>query len=667
MVLTVKQKITFGFASVGILLTAVCLFFYFSLTNIERAYLNIKQEALPVQRSADDIQSIILNYSKNANAIYGASKIALIEKLSNQNDQLKQSLLSKLSINHTNNAINLGTLNEQSLLLITASENLIKSKKTLIAAKNENKDLIIKQLALIKDSADLLYDLESISGLNGRLLDEVMGTVVRIDDMLFNLIDLTNNLKQTLDRETQEKHQNDTRFLLANIKDNFNFLLQQLSTVNSGDFKQAFENNLIAFNANLDTPGTLYLQQKIQSEKEIQIEDNFHKIESLSDSIADSIMQIKQSAGDIVNRYQQIADNKIADNKLLLIIIAVVFLLVAFVIATLTIKAIITPLSHVNNTLTRVANGDFSRDAKKINEDEFGELSDKLNRVIHNLKELINDIFAQVVILEERLENSLNRSSTVSSNAQKQIARAKHTTTLAEDVHHSADMVNKQTKQSNNDILDASKQSDAVLSLATQNREQIQLLAANLNTSVKLMDELSIQSSNIGSILDTIVAISEQTNLLALNAAIEAARAGEQGRGFAVVADEVRLLASRTQASTKEIAQMITRLQNGTSEAQNTINQGQESALKCTERSATLTAAVDSIEQSLSRLADQSNQIDSSSATQISMAQDIVERLQDVEKSAEHNSNEVSALSENISQINELGHKVSEALNRFKL
>lgn len=667
MFLTVKQKITFGFASVGILLAAVCLFFYFSLTNIERAYLNIKQEALPVQRSADDIQSIILNYSKNANAIYGASKIALIEKLSNQNDQLKQNLLSKLSINHTNNAINLGTLNEQSLLLITASENLIKSKKTLIAAKNENKDLIIKQLALIKDSADLLYDLESISGLNGRLLDEVMGTVVRIDDMLFNLIDLTNDLKQTLDRETQEKHQNDSRFLLANIKDNFNFLLQQLSTVNSSDFKQAFENNLIAFNANLDTPGTLYLQQKTQSEKQIQIEDNFHKIESLSDSIADSIMQIKQSAGDIVNRYQQIADNKIADNKLLLIVIAVVFLLVAFVIATLTIKAIITPLSHVNNTLTRVANGDFSRDAKKINDDEFGELSDKLNRVIHNLKELINDIFAQVVILEERLENSLNRSSTVSSNAQKQIARAKHTTTLAEDVHHSADMVNKQTKQSNNDIRDASKQSDAVLSLATQNREQIQLLAANLNTSVKLMDELSIQSSNIGSILDTIVAISEQTNLLALNAAIEAARAGEQGRGFAVVADEVRLLASRTQASTKEIAQMITRLQNVTSEAQNTINQGQESAQKSTERSAALTAAVDSIEQSLSRLADQSNQIDSSSTTQISMAQDIVERLQDVEKSAEHNSNEVSALCENICQINELGHKVSDALNRFKL
>ena len=272
-----------------------------------------------------------------------------------------------------------------------------------------------------------------------------------------------------------------------------------------------------------------------------------------------------------------------------------------------------------------------------------------------------------MVILEERLENSLNRSSTVSSNAQKQIARAKHTTTLAEDVHHSADMVNKQTKQSNNDIRDASKQSDAVLSLATQNREQIQLLAANLNTSVKLMDELSIQSSNIGSILDTIVAISEQTNLLALNAAIEAARAGEQGRGFAVVADEVRLLASRTQASTKEIAQMITRLQNVTSEAQNTINQGQESAQKSTERSAALTAAVDSIEQSLSRLADQSNQIDSSSTTQISMAQDIVERLQDVEKSAEHNSNEVSALCENICQINELGHKVSDALNRFKL
>ncbi|MDE3270562.1 methyl-accepting chemotaxis protein [Pseudoalteromonas sp. G4] len=666
MVLTVKQKITFGFASVGILLAGVCVFFYFSLANIERAYLNIKEEALPIQRNADDIQSIILNYTKNANGIYGASKITAIEKLAMQNKQLKQNLLAILKTN-TDYAIDLNKLNQQSISLIESAENLVVNKKAYIEAKNDNQALLSTQLDLIKHSSDLLYDLETLDGLNGRLLDEVMGTVVRIDDMLFNLTELTNGLLQTLPLETQEKHQNDTRFLIANIKDNYNFLLQQLTSLESGEFKQQFEQNLAIFDENIDNPGELYLQQKKQWNKFEQIEASYQKMEVLSDSISDSIHQIKQSAGEIVNRYQKIADNKIDDNKVLLISIAIVFLLAAIVIATLTIKAIIAPLGYINESLTKIADGDFSTNARKLNDDEFGEISDKLNRVISNLKELINDIFAQVVLLEERLENSSKRSNTVSANAEKQIERAKHTTSLAEDVHASADLVNIQTKQSSNDILEASKQSDAVLNLATQNREQIQMLASNLNTSVKLMDELSAQSSNIGSILDTIVAIAEQTNLLALNAAIEAARAGEQGRGFAVVADEVRLLASRTQESTKEIAQMINRLQTGTSEAQSTINQGQEVAITCTERSATLTAAVDSIEQSLSRLAEQSNQIDNSSATQSAMAQDIVNRMQEVEKSAEHNSNEVLALSENIGQINELGHKVSEALNRFKL
>lgn len=665
--LTVKQKITFGFSSVGILLASVCVFFYFSLTNIEQAYLNIKEEALPIQRNADEIQSITLNYTKNANAIYGAQKLASIAKLANQNLQFKKALRALLADNENVKTIDLKSLKQFESSLIQSAENLINNKNAFIEAKQQTKQLISQQLDVIKQSSDLLYDLEMLDGLEARTLEEVMGTVVRIDDMLFNLTELTKGLEQTLEKDIQEKHQSDTRFLIANIQDNYNFLTQQLSGVDSGEFNNKFEENLTLFINNIDNPGALYIQQRIQANKRQQIEQNFQNIDTYSENINQAIQLVKVKASDIVEQYQQAADDKINDNKLLIMVIAGLFLLLAFVIATFTIKAIVSPLSHINKTLTHLANGDFSSEAKKINDDEFGELSDKLNRVIKSLRALINEIFGQVTLLEERLENSFSRSSTVSKNAKKQIERAKHTTALAEDVHASADSVNQQTNQSSDDILEASQQSDAVLNLATQNREQIQELATTLSESVELMSDLSSQSDNIGSILDTIVAISEQTNLLALNAAIEAARAGEQGRGFAVVADEVRLLASRTQDATKEIAQMITQLQTGTSQAQGTINQGQQAALKCTERSAALTAAINIIEQSLARLSDKSTQIDHSSASQSEMAQQIVARMIEVEKSAEDNSSEVSALSENIRQINELGHTVSDALNRFKL
>jgi methyl-accepting chemotaxis protein len=673
--LTIKQKIALGFASIGLLLLAGSSFFYHSLSKIQTANINIETLAVPVQNQSNALQITLLKMAKTGSLAYSQIDNDNIDLSYKQFKQLQlefREVLKTLSAKVADQPTMLQSLTQaqKSYQQYEQQSHIMFNAKLEIGQNRDNFTALKQQFDNVRiNASNNMIDLELIEAPSGeqQLLNEVIGGGVRIDDMLFTLGNTMTELGRLTSVDAVNIHKQDVAMLLGNITVNGNYLTQQAEPLGATALFVDFDTNLQAIKHFTDNPGSLYLAQQNVVNQQRLAENSNLQANTFFDATNNQLDQLVKLANERFHQLQMVAIDEVSTAQTFAITMAVVFVLMAMFIYYFTSKAMLGPLQAINSALSRIASGDLSRRLTKRNNDEFGELMDNINKLSDDLTNLLQAISRDAHLLDESALRSQAQSETISHSAAGQINNINQAKQLAEQIHHSSNQVNEQASESEQHVKLASSQGVQIKTIANDNRFRIEALSTSLRDSVETMAKLSQHSDNIGGILTTISAIADQTNLLALNAAIEAARAGEHGRGFAVVADEVRSLASRTQLATAEIQTMISALQQETTYAVTAISQGQRQASECVEQSQSLHDAIEQIEAALSTINGMSQSITHAANEQVSHSQQIEQTMTQTADSAEQNAHESASMTQQSQQLNQLAHSLTTSVERFKL
>lgn len=310
-------------------------------------------------------------------------------------------------------------------------------------------------------------------------------------------------------------------------------------------------------------------------------------------------------------------------------------------------RSIVAPVNQVVQALRDMAegDGDLTQRIHVNSKDEVGELAHWFNIFAARIQNVVGHFKTtaeQLTVSASTLSDTISRTS---AGALRQQSELEHVAKAMSEMANTVEEVARNVGTAANDAQKADQESSNGAQVVNQTMTSINALASDIDMASEVISNLQLESDNIGSVLDVIRGIAEQTNLLALNAAIEAARAGEQGRGFAVVADEVRTLASRTQSSTEEIQNMIHKLQSGANEAVKVMVKGRDQAASSVKHASQAGESLQAITKAVSVIKDMSNQIASASEEQSAVSVEIernINNISDVANETARGSKEIS-------------------------
>jgi methyl-accepting chemotaxis protein len=329
-------------------------------------------------------------------------------------------------------------------------------------------------------------------------------------------------------------------------------------------------------------------------------------------------------------------------------------------------KGVVAPARRLVADLDRLAEGDFSHPVGRSTEDEIGQIAHSAQQIQRHLGQMIGQLRDAIVQVAAAAEEMAVVSQQTGEGVREQQGETTQVATAMNEMTATVQEVARNAVEAARAAEQADGEARSGRDVVEGAVGAISALASEVETAAGVLQRLEQDSSAIGSVLNVIRGIAEQTNLLALNAAIEAARAGEQGRGFAVVADEVRALAQRTQESTQEIDDMIGRLQVGTQETVQAMESGRTQARDAVDQAQRAGGALATITQAVAAIKDMNALIASASEEQSAVAEEMNRNIVTISRVAEQSAEGASQTTRSSQELARLGEQLQQLVSRFR-
>ncbi|WKC40964.1 methyl-accepting chemotaxis protein [Shewanella algae] len=673
MKLNVATRVIAGFAVVTLLLILLGAVSWFTNNELKNTTEVLQQLSIPALKSTGELGETLSEQQRLVLVGYHVTKANKLPPIQQQFASQKQNFkaqfasLSKLVQHEPGLKEILPKVERNYQAFINTSERMMADHLSAL----EQQESLNKQRDQLEttadDAASLLLDLMDLEQSQDTTEREIAASAAALDSNVTNVISTVYDLVATEERSKYEIIVKELSYIINEAEAKLEYISRHGAGVIDADVLNEMNSELGKLSQHLKGKNSIQAQKATQLELKASTQVALNQVETDKKNVNQAMGALSGAIETLTNEINAKTLASIDSASMQTLLVVLVAIVVAIAVSIAVVKPLTASLNRINQALNILASGDLTHKLDDSGQDEFAELSRNCNRLIDSLRGLIRGILDRSNQLAAAAEQTSAVTSQTTIGIQEQKSQVDQVATATTELSSSAQQVSHSADHALNQIKQADEEAQHMRMIAEENRRTIEALAEEVAKAGQVINKVHSDSDAIGSILDVIRGIAEQTNLLALNAAIEAARAGEQGRGFAVVADEVRNLASRTQESTQEIQQMIQVLQTGTQEAVAVMEQGRAQANSCVAKTEQANQALEAISESVHQAFDAGTQIANAAQEQNLVSQQVSEKLEHIALISEETASGADQTAQSSHQVAQLAEELQASVGEFKV
>ncbi|MBO2701876.1 methyl-accepting chemotaxis protein [Shewanella algae] len=673
MKLNVATRVIAGFAVVTLLLILLGAVSWFTNNELKNTTEVLQQLSIPALKSTGELGETLSEQQRLVLVGYHVTKANKLPPIQQQFASQKQNFkaqfasLSKLVQHEPGLKEILPQVERNYQAFINTSERMMADHLSAL----EQQESLNKQRDQLEttadDAASLLLDLMDLEQSQDTTEREIAASAAALDSNVTNVISTVYDLVATEERSKYEIIVKELSYIINEAEAKLEYISRHGAGVIDADVLSEMNSELGKLSQHLKGKNSIQAQKATQLELKASTQVALNQVETDKKNVNQAMGALSGAIETLTNEINAKTLASIDSASMQTLLVVLVAIVVAIAVSIAVVKPLTASLNRINQALNILASGDLTHKLDDSGQDEFAELSRNCNRLIDSLRGLIRGILDRSNQLAAAAEQTSAVTSQTTIGIQEQKSQVDQVATATTELSSSAQQVSHSADHALNQIKQADEEALHMRMIAEENRRTIEALAEEVAKAGQVINKVHSDSDAIGSILDVIRGIAEQTNLLALNAAIEAARAGEQGRGFAVVADEVRNLASRTQESTQEIQQMIQVLQTGTQEAVAVMEQGRAQANSCVAKTEQANQALEAISESVHQAFDAGTQIANAAQEQNLVSQQVSEKLEHIALISEETASGADQTAQSSHQVAQLAEELQASVGEFKV